>query len=425
MEFLDSNSLLIAEQAGRLKLLDLTSGELVDIEGLPEIPSGKGQLGLMDIALHPEFVDNRRIYFTHSVANPDGTGFATGLSTAILGDGRLESAKVLLVASPYAKSASNFGGALEFDNAGFLFFATGDKSERGKAQDKSSLKGKILRLLDDGSIPADNPFTDQSDVRPEIYALGVRNPQGLIYDAERGVMFEAEHGPMGGDEVNIVQAGANYGWPVATYGASYNTKKIGGGTTAPGTVQPLYYYLPSIAVSPITVYYGDMFPEWRGDLLVGALKGAHVSKLDVIEGAVRSDQRILGELEGRIRDIKVAADGSIYLLIQEPAGGRLHRLWRNEKLLERTTPGMRSGAAVYDMFCATCHSAGAAGAPQVNDAAEWATRLAKGRDALYESTILGYGDMPSRGFCEDCTDEELGLAVDFMLERHTVPEPKG
>lgn len=416
MEFIDERSILIAEQAGRLQLLDLASGATTPIEGLPAIESGRGQLGLMDIALHPNFHANRRLYFTYSVTDDAGSGFATALGTGVLGESAISAVNTLLVATPHAKSMSNFGGAIEFDDQGFLYVAMGDKSERNDSQDKRSLKGKILRLRDDGTAPADNPFAAAQAARPEIYALGVRNPQGLVFDRRRRVLFEAEHGPMGGDEVNAIRAGANYGWPVVSYGAFYNTKKVGIGTQASGFAQPLYYYLPSIAVSPIAVYYGEMFPEWDGHLLVGALKGQHVSKLDITDDGVRSDQRILQEARGRVRDIKVAVDGSIYLLIQEPVGGRLLRLWRNPALLERTTPGMRSAAAVYDMFCASCHDVGASGAPRSGDSAEWARRAARGPEALYQSTLVGYGDMPARGLCGDCTDEELRLAVDYLLQ---------
>ena len=290
------------------------------------------------------------------------------------------------------------------------------------------LNGKIIRLHDDGSIPRDNPFVGDPAVDDKIYALGVRNPQGLVFDSATGILYESEHGPMGGDEINRIEAGANYGWPVISYGADYTTQKKGVGTARHGMEQPLFYYLPSIATSPLTIYRGTMFPEWEGDLMVGALKGSHVNKLDLLEGRILSEHRILRELKGRIRDIKVAQDGSVWILVQN--GGRLFRLYRDPTRTDLEDPEQRKGGVVYKIICASCHSAGLPGVPQLDNPDEWRERVAGGRERLYRNTIDGMGAMPPRGLCENCSDEELRATVDWMLKtmklkaRRSQPESK-
>jgi glucose/arabinose dehydrogenase/cytochrome c5 len=411
-EFISPDRLLITEFAGTMKIFDVATGALVKVSGLPDIPSGVGQVGLMDVVLHPRFADNGVIYFSHAVTDPEDENLrATAVSRGVLKGDRLSDVERIFVATPYGKSPSNFGGALEFDREGFLYLAAGDRSRQKHAQNPELLTGKILRLTAEGEVPPDNPFVNDPRTDNAIYALGVRNPQGLVFDHETGTLFETEHGPMGGDEVNVLKPGANYGWPTITYGWNYTAKRIGIGTRAEGLEQPLYYYLPSTAVSPVAIYRGDMFPEWDGDLLVGALKGQHVSKLDVVDGAVKSEQRILQELKGRVRDIKVAPDGSIYFLVQN--GGRIHRLYRDSSLLEALKT--RNGATVYKLACASCHSVEAAGIPQLADRDAWADRITRGRDVLVDHAINGFGDMPPRGFCDNCSDEEIRAAVDFML----------
>ncbi|MDJ0877820.1 MAG: PQQ-dependent sugar dehydrogenase [Halieaceae bacterium] len=423
MEFIDSHHLLIAEQEGALKRLDLRDRSLVELDGLPEIAAGKGQLGLLDIALHPDFAGNRRIYFSHSVQEPGGDRYATALSTGIIDGDQLIEVRQLLATLPWAKFASNFGGAIAFDDEGFLYFATGDRSARNRAQKPGMLNGKVLRLHDDGSVPADNPFVGRKGFRPELYAQGLRNPQGLVFDSQRGELLATEHGPMGGDEVNVIRAGKNYGWPRITYGMNYAATPIGEGTSAEGLEQPLYYYLPSTAVSPLEIYYGDMFPNWQGHLLVGALKGMHVSKLDYADGRILSEQRILREGKGRVRDIKVAADGSIYVLLQD--GGRLLRLHRplQDAQVAAGEPGKRSGAEIYNTVCVTCHGNQTPGVPQLGDLGTWNALLARGRQTLYANTINGVEAMPARGLCEDCNDEELRKAVDYILSESGQPQP--
>ncbi|WP_162300067.1 PQQ-dependent sugar dehydrogenase [Kineobactrum sediminis] len=417
MEFISETELLITEFSGSLQRVNVEKGTRHRITGLPDITHGKGQLGLMDLALHPDFSENGLVYFSHAVSSPDHDDrYATGLTRGRLEGDTLREVKLLLVAEPYTKSGSNLGGALEFDAAGYLYVAIGDRSINFRAQETDSLHGKILRLTADGEIPADNPFVDDPAVDDRIYALGVRNTQGLVFDAITNLMFQSEHGPMGGDEVNIIEAGKNYGWPVITYGANYTTEKIGLGTAHEGMEQPLYYYLPSIAASPLTIYRGNMFPEWEGHLLVGALRGAHVSKLALVEGQIRSERAILQEAKGRIRDLKTGPDGSLYILVQN--GGRLLRLHRAPEQEDLDAPKERQGVTVYRQLCSSCHSSGQKDlVPQINDPAAWENRLAQGSEALYKNTIDGIGDMPPKGLCDNCTDAEIRAAVDFMVKR--------
>jgi glucose/arabinose dehydrogenase/cytochrome c5 len=415
-EFISDRDLLVTEFAGAMKIFDIATGSLVEVEGLPKIPSGVGQVGLMDVALHPDFHDNGIIYFSHAVDDEEHSGKrATAVSRAVLGNGRLEEVEQLFVATPFGKSPSNFGGALAFDDEGYLYIGTGDRSSRDHAQDRVFLTGKIIRLTDDGEAPPDNPFVGDESTDDRIYALGVRNPQGLFFDEISGMLFETEHGPMGGDEVNVIEAGRNYGWPVITYGSNYTTQRIGVGTTLAGMEQPLFYYLPSIATSPIAIYRGAMFPEWEGDILVGPLKGSHINKLDLVDKAVRSEHRILDEVSGRIRDIKISTDGSVYILAQ--SGGRIYRLYRDTANEDLEHPIGRAGAVVYRVVCASCHSAGTELFPQLSDPKAWRERLIQGREILEKHAIEGVGDMPPKGFCETCSDKEIKAAVDYMIEK--------
>lgn len=370
----------------------------------------------MDIALHPEFEDNGLVYFSHAVASPDEDKLhATGLSRGRLKGNQIVDVEQLLVAEPYTKSPANFGGALEFDGDGLLYLGVGDRSVNVRAQKLGIPHGKILRLSDDGTAAPGNPFAGDPTADDRIYALGVRNTQGLVYDPVSGDLFQTGHGPMGGDEVNIIKAGGNYGWPVITYGSNYTTEKIGLGTARDGMEQPLYFYLPSIAASPIEIYRGDMFPEWEGHLLVGALRGAHVSKLALVDGQVRSERGILQEAKGRIRDIKVGPDGSLYILAQN--GGRLLRLFRDPGREGLDPAKERQGVTVYQQLCSTCHSSGQDLVPQLNDPGAWESRLSKGLAVLYENTMNGIGDMPEKGLCSNCSDAEIKAAVNFMVKR--------
>lgn len=415
-EFIDDDTILINEYAGSFKMLNVKTGGITQLEGRPDLVSGKGQLGLLDLALHPRFDENRSIYFSYTITQneDDVDKYALAVARATLGNNSVDNIEQIFVAEPFARSTSNFGGALAFDDEGYLYITTGDRTGGKRAQQKKMLTGKVVRLLDDGSIPQDNPFVGDKSYHPAIYAVGVRNPQGLVIDPATGIMYEAEHGPMGGDEVNMIEAGKNYGWPVITYGMWYTYKNVGVGTASPGYEQPLFYYLPSIAASPLEIYHGDMFPEWEGDLLVGALRGQYVSKLDLVDGRIISETRILDEIGGPIRDVKVAADSSIFLA---SGRGEIYRLSRNpEKKVSINTSEMNTGSQVYAAFCSSCHNVIGTDVPSVRKTADWPERMAKGRNKLYLNAIDGVGRMPARGFCNDCTDDQIRMAVDHMIE---------
>lgn len=421
MEFIDDERIIITELRGQIKLLNLQDNTLVTLQNVPIMPSNGYQIGLFDVEVHPDFANNQTIYFSYSKADAESKSYYTlAVAKAQLTSHRLEDISTIFAANPFTWSPSNFGGALEFDDQGYLYLATGDRSESTSSQNNAILQGKILRLNDDGSAAAGNPFADDPAIDDRVYATGVRNPQGLHFDGPSGLLFEAEHGPMGGDEVNVINAGANYGWPTVTYGLSYTTNTIGEGTHKSGMTQPLFYYLPSEAISPLTVYRGQMFPEWDGDILVGALKGNHVSKLDYDAGMIRSEYPILNETDDRIRDIKIAPDGSIYVLSQK---GLLHRVYREGNQYEPVEDNT-DGATVYVMACAGCHDSGAYGSPKLGDQPAWQTILEQSLESIYQNTIKGKNAMPARGYCNICSDDHLKKAVDYMLQQvKPAPQP--
>lgn len=435
-EFLSDDEVLVTETRGRMLRVSLIDASRQVLEGLPPIATDKQQTGLLDVALHPDFENSRRIYFSYTEADASGAYYATVLDTAILDADRLEKRERLLTAEPYAWSPSNFGGIIEFDGDGYLYFSVGDRSEPVTAQMGGLLQGKILRLNDDGSVPADNPFVDDPEIDDRIWALGVRNPQGLHFDAVRGSLFEAEHGPMGGDEVNRIEKGANYGWPMISHGRNYTAEHlgfapdqssaqlefhlatdppwvIGDETAREGLESPLYYYTPSTAISPLTVVRGPMFPEWNGQLLVGALKGQHVSKIDFDGSTVRSEERVLGELGARIRDLKLDGDGAIWILTQD---GRLLRLFRDPALRSAPRAVGNPGQAVYDTVCRACHDSGAGGAPRLDHPLDWSAVRARDIDEVYRRVLEGYQGMPARGTCYRCSEAVLRAATDYMLQ---------
>jgi glucose/arabinose dehydrogenase len=411
-EFLGPDEVLVSETRGRLLRVPLAADRpVIEISGLPPIAIAQQQTGLLDVALHPQFELNHRIYFSYAEADAaTGRYYRTQVATARLVGNALEDLRPLLADAPFGWSPSNFGGALEFDGQGRLLITIGDRSEEVLAQRGDRLEGKILRLSDDGAVPPDNPFVGDPEIDDRIIALGVRNAQGLVRDPETDAVYFAEHGPLGGDEVNRLTPGANYGWPTISYGLAFSTAAVAEGTHAPGMIQPLFYYLPSEAISPLAIYRGAMFPEWRGDLLVGALKGRHVSRLDLDGEVVRSEYPILGEIEARIRDLKIGPDGALHVLTED---GRLLRLVRTEA----DAPATRSpdGERVYRLVCAGCHDSGAADAPRLDDACAWQTIAAKGWDEVWRNTRDGINAMPERGLCHVCTDAHLEAAARYLL----------
>ena len=319
LAFLPDGRRLVTERPGRLRLV-AADGTLdpQPVTGLPTIAI-HGQGGLLDVALHPGFAENGLIYLSYAARGEGGVG--TEVARGRLVDHRLENVEVLFRQQPKSSGGRHFGSRLVFDRQGYLYITLGDRGEQERAQKMDDLAGKIVRLHDDGRIPADNPFADRPGARPEIYSLGNRNVQGAALHPVTGELWAQEHGPQGGDEVNVIRAGRNYGWPVITYGVEYVVgTKIGEGTHKPGMEQPLHVWAPSIAPSGMAFYQGDRFPRWRGDLFVGALKDQMLVRLR-FDGEKRvKEERLLKGVLGRIRDVRAGPDGYLYLLTDSPDG---------------------------------------------------------------------------------------------------------
>jgi aldose sugar dehydrogenase len=310
MAFLPDGDLLITERPGRLRILREGVLDPTPIEGVPEVYAS-GQGGLLDIALDPEFATNRLIYLSYAAESDAGAG--TRVARARLGDGRLEDAEVIFEGL-MAGGGRHFGSRLGFDRDGFLFVTLGERGQDERAQELGDLAGKVVRLQPDGSVPADNPFVGRENAAPEVLSYGHRNPQGLAVHPETSRVWVVEHGPRGGDEVNVVQAGVNYGWPVITHGRAYSGLPMGEGSAKEGMAQPLHYWVPSISPSGMAFYQADAFPEWQGDLFVGGLSGELLARLELDGERVVEEERLLEGVLGRIRDVRVGPDGYLYLL---------------------------------------------------------------------------------------------------------------
>ena len=273
----------------------------------------------MDVALHPDFARNGFVYWSFAGKGADGVG--TELARGKLVGSRIEGAEVLFRQSPKGTTGRHFGSRLVFDRAGFLYLTLGDRGEQERAQKPGDHAGSVIRLHDDGRVPKDNPFVGKPEWKPEKYTLGNRNMQGAALHPVTGLLWTHEHGPQGGDEVNVIRAGVNYGWPVITYGANYGTgTKIGEGTHKAGMAQPLHRWVPSIAPSGMAFYTGERFPRWKGDLFVGALRDQMLVRLRLDGEKVVREERMLQGVLGRIRDVRAAPDGYLYVLTDEPNG---------------------------------------------------------------------------------------------------------
>jgi glucose/arabinose dehydrogenase len=290
---------------------------------LPDI-TAKGQGGLMDVALHPNFADNRWVYLSYAASGRGGIG--TEVARGRLVDNRLQDLQVLFRALPKASGGRHFGSRLLFAPDGFLYISLGERGQRPQAQSLGSHLGTMIRLHDDGRVPADNPFAGRAGAMPEIYSYGHRNIQGLALQPGTGRIWAHEHGPQGGDELNLLGAGRNYGWPVITYGRNYVTgTRIGEGERKAGMEQPVHYWVPSIAPSGLAFYQGDKFPGWKGDALIGSLKFSYLVRLKLENQRVIHEEILLEGLLTRIRDVRTGPDGYVYLLTDEN-NGKLVRL---------------------------------------------------------------------------------------------------
>ena len=321
LAFLPDGGALISERHGRL--LVLREGALAPVGGAPEVVA-RGQGGLLDLALHPEFEWNRWVYMTYA-GGAEGGGTATHLARARLEGDSLAGLEVLLKTRSAGSSSRHFGSRLQFDGQGHLFMTIGDRGDSDTGQQLGNHAGAVLRLTDEGGVPADNPFVERAGALPEIWSYGHRNPQGLTRHPTSGAIWAIEHGPRGGDELNLVEAGVNYGWPVITYGTAYSGLSIGEGTEKPGMAQPARYWVPSISPSGLSFYDGEAFPNWRGSLFLGALSGEALVRLTLDGDLVVGEERLLEELGERIRDVRQGPDGLLYLLT-DSSDGRLLRL---------------------------------------------------------------------------------------------------
>ena len=313
LAFLPNGDMLITELPGRLRLVHDGQLQRESIEGVPDVET-KDQAGLMDIALHPRFAQNGLLYFTYSKSGL--TGNTPALARAHFDGARLSDVRDIFVAEAWSRSGGNTGSRVVFGADGTLYMSVGDRHEQKPAQDLRTDKGKIVRLKDDGTIPDDNPFVGRRNVRPEIFASGVRNPQGLFVDFPTGTIWECEHGPRGGDEVNILLPGHNYGWPAITYGVNYDGTTISNEVAHEGMDQPVVQWTPSISPSGLTVYTGDKFPEWRGNVFAGMLSGAHLRRIVVEGGKAVHQEALMANLYRRVRDVRQGPDGFLYVLIE-------------------------------------------------------------------------------------------------------------
>jgi aldose sugar dehydrogenase len=325
MAFLPDGDILVTEKAGRLRLVD--DGALRDdpVPGVPEVTDAR-QGGLLDVVLDPAFPQNGTLYLSYS--HEEGGRTTTRVMRARYSPEGLSEQRVIFEAKPLVDSTAHYGSRLAWGRDGTLFVTVGDRfSQRDKAQALDNHLGKVVRINPDGSVPRDNPFVGREGALPEIYTYGHRNPQGLAVSPATGEPWEQEHGAKGGDEINVLQPGRNYGWPLVSHGVNYDGSPVGTGReTAEGVTDPLFFWDPSIAPSGMTFYTGDRFPGWKGDLLVGALKYKLVSRLDLDEqGRVVKEERFLENALGRIRDVRQGPDGLVYIITDQDPGG-LYRL---------------------------------------------------------------------------------------------------
>ena len=316
--FLPDGRLLVTEKAGRLRVVQNGKLDPAPVGGMPQV-TVHGQGGFFDVAPHPDFARNSLLYLSYAARGDDGVG--TELARGRLAGNRLENVQVLFRQSPKGNRGQHFGGRIVFDRKGYVYLTLGDRGEMPRAQKPDDHAGSVIRLHDDGRVPADNPFAGKPGWKPEKFTLGNRNMQGAALHPQSGLLWTHEHGPQGGDEVNVIRAGVNYGWPVITYGVNYGIgTKIGEGTQKEGMAQPLYYWVPSIAPSGMAFYAGERFPKWKGDLFVGSLKFQLLVRLRLDGEKVVKEERLLQGVLGRIRDVRVGPDGFIYVVTDESAG---------------------------------------------------------------------------------------------------------
>ncbi len=325
--FLPDGRMLVTEREGRLRIVGRDFRlDPQPVAGLPEIIAS-GQGGLFDVVLHPQYADNGWIYFSYNAPDKDakaggwGTAMARGKLAINANEYRMTDVQVLFSMEPKTRAGQHFGGRIVFDRKGYVYLTLGDRGEMSRAQKPDDHAGSVIRLHDDGRVPADNPFVKRKGAKPEKFTLGNRNMQGAALNPRTGELWTNEHGPQGGDEINVMRSGRNYGWPVITYGVNYGIgTRIGEGNAKAGMEQPLHYWVPSIAPSGMAFYTGDRFPNWKNNLLVGALKDEMLVRLELDGEKIVREERLVKDRIGRIRDVRVGPDGLVYLLTDERNG---------------------------------------------------------------------------------------------------------
>jgi len=326
LAFLPDGRMLVTERPGRLRIVSVKGVLSPPLSGVPAVAAA-GQGGLLDVALDPGFASNALIYLSFAEPGDGGTA-GTSVARGRLTETGLENVEVIYRQTPKLKGTGHFGSRLVFGTDGTLFITQGDRADyREKAQDLSQGQGKIVRINPDGSVPADNPFVGREGALPVIWSYGHRNLQGAALHPETGRLWTVEHGPQGGDELNHPEAGKNYGWPVISYGLEYSGGKIGEGSAKEGMEQPVYFWDPVIAASGLQFYTGDAYPGWKGSLFVGSMTPGALVRLELSDRGVVREERYLGELAERIRDVQQGPDGLLYLLTDSP-NGRVLRVVR-------------------------------------------------------------------------------------------------
>lgn len=333
--FLPDGRALVTERPGRLRLIE--GDHMLDepISGVPEVSVG-GHSGLLDVLVDRDFPSTRRIFLSYMHGGPDG--LTIRIVRARLDGMALEDKQVIYESRPAVKATDQIGGRLAFGPDGMLYLTIGDRFQMERAQNLLDDGGKIIRIRDDGSIPEDNPFVGRNDVLPEIYSYGHRNPQGIIGNAGDGKIWSIEQGPKGGDELNLITSGGNYGWPLVTFGMNYDDTIISNLTSAPGLIDSVHHWVPSVATASLVAYSGNVMPEdWQGNFLIGTLVGQCLVRLEVTNGVVTRERRYLHNKIGRIRDVAVSPDGYIYLLT-DSSEASLYHLEPTEDLIAKAKP---------------------------------------------------------------------------------------
>lgn len=325
LAFLPDGRMLVTERPGRLRVVTASGTVSPALGGVPRV-AARGQGGLLDVVLDPQFAENRLIYLSYAEPRSDGSGTAVLRARLNLASTALEAPQVIFRQQPSHSGGNHYGSRLAFGPDGTLFVTLGDRYDlRDKAQDLSTHLGKVVRINTDGTVPKDNPFVGRNDARPEIWSYGHRNSQSAAIHPLTRKLWTVEHGAKGGDEINVPAAGKNYGWPVITYGVDYSGAKVGEGTAKANMEQPIFYWDPSVAPSGMVFYTGDRIPAWRGNLFVGALAGTMLVRLSLDGEKITGEERLLKGLNERIRDVRQGPDGLLYV-ITDDANGQVLRV---------------------------------------------------------------------------------------------------